>query len=747
MQFQTGGPPGVLPEWVADPPPAEANTAGRFPHGGVLADLANYVHWTIPDPGAAAVFRAYDLGCEFDAGHVQQMYGADLRVRLRDDNGGPVLDATGAELVFDNAWEEAPTTTLSTERVGLAEPAGRLHRGGAVDGPWGDVRVRTQVPGLLYDDFSGDLATAWTVVVLDPGELLAANWHLDGGVLRQDVDLAGGTVYLSEDVDVADVALETLAWAGSGGYGLVLRWQPNGDHYRFSVEPQHHRLVAVQGGVVRELWSSRDGYLPDAATRLAVQVEGARIRCQVDERLVCDVSDPDPDAPASGAVGLYAAASTTAAFDEMRARSWPGSALAGRRGHVAELEASRPLFTDAFEDLDAFEVQYLLSGAAPGGSSASAGTATIARPPAGTSAVVALAGDPDAGDYVVECNARPVGRGSFGLVARHGAGGYLALELEPGQGRTLVARLSGSGHIAAVRVLWQDPAAVEVGRDYAVVLRCEGDTITVSIDGDEVTVDGSSLPERGRFGLLSGIPAPAGCAFTDLVVRSAPRVAVHSWQFITSPHLGLPDLLDTFVGRTWPVAEAAPRQVAVEREAAAAAAVITEAQATLDVARSALAVAVDAGDAIELAGLREAARTAADTRNQAGADAYVALAAALGLPWRPLPPVVEVCTVDDAGSILALLLEVPEPLPRERLSATLTGPSDSGGVATLDDLVLCWSEDGCRAILARQGGLGFIAGMWTLDLALRLDLGAERAVWRRGGSTAPEVGNMRFRVG
>jgi hypothetical protein len=368
-------------------------------------------------------------------------------------------------------------------------------------------------------------------------------------------------------------------------------------------------------------------------------------------------------------------------------------------------------------------------------------------PPASASAVVALAGDPDAADYVVECNARPAGRGSFGLVARHGAGGHLALELEPGRGRTLVTRSSGSGNIVAVRLLWQDPADVEVGRDYAVSLRCEGDTIMVSIDGDEVTVDGGGLPGRGRFGLLSGIPTPAGCAFTNLVVRSAPRVAVHRWRFTTSRHLGLPDLLDTFVGRTWPVPEAAPRKAAVQRETAAAAAKIAEAQATLDVARSALAVAVDAGDAIELAGLRESTRAAADTRNQAGADAYVALAAALGLPWRPNPPVVEVCTVDDAGSVLALLLEMPEPLPRERLSVTLTGPSDSGGRAALDDLVLVWSADGCRAILVRPSGVAFTAGMWTLDLAVRLDVGAERALWRRGGSTAPEVGAMRFRVG
>ena len=83
IQFQTGGPPAIVPDWVD--PPTDA-TAGAFPHGGVLKDLAPYVRWTIPAAGAVPVFRAYDLGCEFDATHVQQMYGADMCVRLRDDN-------------------------------------------------------------------------------------------------------------------------------------------------------------------------------------------------------------------------------------------------------------------------------------------------------------------------------------------------------------------------------------------------------------------------------------------------------------------------------------------------------------------------------------------------------------------------------------------------------------------------------------------------------------------------------------
>ncbi len=238
-------------------------------------------------------FRAYDLGCEFDASHVQQMYGADMRIRVRDHDGRPALAADGSELVLDNAWEEAPATTLTT---GEATWLSRLDACTG-DVEWtslaADEELRAAVPGLLYDDFSGALATAWTAHVLDPAETRAAGWHLSGGTLVQDVEIDGGTAYVAADVDVADVAVETVGWADSGSFGLVFRWQGTGDLYRFSITPERQRLVRVTGGTARELWSAPGGYAPGVPTLLAVQAEGGRIRCQVGERLVCDVVDAD----------------------------------------------------------------------------------------------------------------------------------------------------------------------------------------------------------------------------------------------------------------------------------------------------------------------------------------------------------------------------------------------------------------------------------------------------------------------
>ena len=755
VQFQTGGPPGIVPEWVEEPETPEPNTPGSFPYAGALKDLAPYVQLSIPDPGVVAVPCAYDLGCEFDATHVQQMYGADTRIRVRDHDGRPALDPSGQEIVFENAWEEAPTTTLTTSE---ATWLSRLDAcTGAVEwvGLAGDDQVRTQVPGLLYDDFSGTVEAAWTAHVLDPDETRKAGWHLDGGLLVQDVDVAGGvsapdspdkpgTVYVSGDVDAADVAVETLAWAAAGAFGLIFRWQGRGDYYRFSVGPQRFRLVHVRGGVVDELWSASGAYEPDAATRLVVQAEGARIRCQVDERLVCDVVETGVDAPPAGSVGLYTWDSDSAAFDELRARAWPGASLAPERPYTAELEASRPLFTDAFEDLAAFDQVVLSTGAPSTTSSAAGGTATIARAKADQASVVALAGDPAASDYVVECTARPEGEGVFGLVARHdGRGQYLALQLVPGSGRSLIVFTGGSDKFGQARELWQDDGEVEIGAAYALALRCEGTSVTVSIDDEEFTA--TTSVKGGRFGLLSGIPAP-GCKFTDLVVRTAPRTAVHSWNFTTSRHLGLPDLLDTFAGRLWPLEGDGLDRADLGDQAAAGAARLSSARAAVDSARTALAAAVAAGDAVELAALGDAARATVGHAHAESAAVHDLVADALGLPWRPTPPVVELSTVADGTGVLALVLDLPEPLPWERVTWSLVPPGAADD-EPLEDLVLAWSDDGTRAILVHTGATAFARGSWSLHLAVRLNVGAERAVWRRGGSTAAEAGRLQFEVG
>ena len=731
VQFRTGGPPGVVPEWVEDPAVAQQNTIGRFPHAGVLADLGAYVRWTVPDPGAQPVLRGYDVGCEFDADHVQQMYGADLVVRLRDGDGRPVLDTDGAEVVFANAWEEAPTTTLTSAESAWLTALDACT--GAVE--WslvgGDWQLRAQVPGLLVDDFSL-LTDAWSAHSLDPSDARSPHWYATAGELRQDVDLPQGAALVSEDVDVADVALEAVGRAASGAFGIVFGWRGERDHHRLVVYSGRTLLVRVRGGDETVLATMVGGFAPDVATLVAVQVRGARIRCQIGERLAADVTDDD--AVPSGLVGLFALGAT-ARFDRVMARAWPGSALAPARQYTAELMASRPLFAPELEDLSGFEVVELAGGAPATGSKAASGVATIVAAAGGS--VVAFA-ESQTADLVVETSARPAGPGVFGLVARHdGTRSYLALELAAGGGRALVEHTGGSGGWTAAKVLWHDSAEVRVGNTYALALRCEGDVVTVSVDGVEHVVPGVHVGGPGRCGLLSGIPKPAGCAFSDVVVRSAPRVPVHHWAFTTSRHAGLAELLDTFPGTAWALDGQTPDAGAVTAQAAA----LDQARATLDAARAELAAAVAAADVVELPVLREQAVAAVQALHGAAAGAYEALHAQLGQQYRPVPPVVEVSAVQAGGDVLALLLDLPEPLPWGRVTCTLTGPETAPA-----DSVVAWSADGGRVVLARADGAPFTTGAWRIDLVLHLDVGAERAVWRRGSSSAPEVGALSFRL-
>jgi hypothetical protein len=750
VQFQTAGPPAIVPAWVPTPPASGGSTAPGFPRAGVLKDLAPYVRVTVPDAGARPVFRAYDVGCEFDATHVQQMYGADMHIRLRDGNGTTAVDGDGHALVFGNVWEEAPTTTLSES------DAAWLARLDACTGAvrWSAIRgndaLHTAAAGLLVDDFSGAAAIPWSPFVLDRDETRPAAWDVADGVLRQTVDVAGGThapgapdkpgtVYVATDVVARDVAVETRAWARSGAFGLVFRWRGPGDYLRFSLGPELAQLVRVTAGRARLVWSGRAGYHADVPVRLAIQAEGARVRCQIDDRLVCEVEVEQ--AGGAGAVGLYTWHSTSATFDDIRARPWPGATLAAECAYDAELEASRPLFTDAFESLAAFDTVVLSTGNPVTTCSASGGVARIAKP-VNKTPVAALA--PATFDGCsVECNARPLASGVIGIVVGHtGPDDYVSFEMGP-LGRALVWRRSSGGGFALVTTLWSDAVAIEEAREYALAVRCEGATVTVTVDGETLAVrDVTAL--TGRIGLLSGIDAPGGCEFRDLVVRSAPRTRVHRWRFTTSRFLGLPDLAATFSGDVWPLAAALADGAALTAAASSAAADVAGAQAALDDARAHLASLVSAGAVLDVPLAAADAVAAANARQAVAAGTYDTLAGLLGLGYRPVPPIVELSRLDDAGTTAALLLELPEPLPWERMTWALTASADGG--APPAPVALAWSDDGARALIVMADGAPFPSGAWTLGLALHLDIGAERAVWRRGGSVAPEVARLSFRL-
>jgi hypothetical protein len=230
----------------------------------------------------------------------------------------------------------------------------------------------------------------------------------------------------------------------------------------------------------------------------------------------------------------------------------------------------------------------------------------------------------------------------------------------------------------------------------------------------------------------------------DLLIRSAPATTVYSWRFTTSAYPGLPEMLATFAGNTWPAPATVDTGTLASRTRDATTRLAT-ATTNLADARQELAASVAANNTVDLQALICAACDAVQQQQAEAAGIYDSLAAALGLAYRPAPPVVEVLTAADRGRTVALILDLPEPLPWERMtwSMALTGPHPT---QALDDVVLAWSADGSHGLLARTGGNPFLAGPWSLALHLALDVGAEAAAWTRNGRTTPEGGTLRFTV-
>lgn len=129
--FQTQGPPGLAqlslpidhPHKDQVPALAEENPAPAFDSG--LDTLTRYVRQTIPSTVPAAgekpplprpVYRAYDVGVQFNENYVEKMYaaaGRDLGLYLFDNNGRPVRDANGRLLIVPNRWGRQASLSLS----------------------------------------------------------------------------------------------------------------------------------------------------------------------------------------------------------------------------------------------------------------------------------------------------------------------------------------------------------------------------------------------------------------------------------------------------------------------------------------------------------------------------------------------------------------------------------------------------------------------------------------------------------
>jgi hypothetical protein len=121
--FRTEGPPGLS----RLSRPLLPKKLEQFDSG--LDDLAAYVRQTIPATVPARgqkpslprpVYRAYDVGVEFDENYVDLMYrlaGRDLGLYLYDHNNRPVRDAQGRLVVLSNRWGQAEAQTLTRSQT------------------------------------------------------------------------------------------------------------------------------------------------------------------------------------------------------------------------------------------------------------------------------------------------------------------------------------------------------------------------------------------------------------------------------------------------------------------------------------------------------------------------------------------------------------------------------------------------------------------------------------------------------
>jgi hypothetical protein len=121
--FRTEGPPGLATLSTPDghPNPTE------FEKNNELSDLSLYVRQTVPPtvparsekpPLPRPVYRAYDVGVEFNEDYVDLMYRIehrDLGLYLYDNNHQPVRDAQGRLIVLNNRWGVSEQLILTEE--------------------------------------------------------------------------------------------------------------------------------------------------------------------------------------------------------------------------------------------------------------------------------------------------------------------------------------------------------------------------------------------------------------------------------------------------------------------------------------------------------------------------------------------------------------------------------------------------------------------------------------------------------
>jgi hypothetical protein len=374
--FRTEGPPGLVELSV---PVNEPNPA-TFDSG--LTDLARYVKQTVPPtvppPGQKPllpkpVYRAYDVGIEFNEDYVDLMYrisGRDLGLYLFDNNNSPVRDAAGRLIVKPNTWGHVERLTFdSSEQRWIEVANGSTCAVIDVTTVPKDVKLTASsteqvlepdsvhearlMPLLLHESFGrfnvGDTAGGpagilgrWQVV--DQGTLQGpSQWRIaetPAPVTRyivQTTNIWGGTtdgtdpikpgsmLVLGADPNLPDTHPDQpsrwtdyrltafLRGEDNDAIGLVFRYVDPNNYYRFSMdaERKYRRLVRIINGIHTILAEDDRRYQANVDYGITIEAVGALLKVYIDGDLILEATDA---AHVSGSIGLYCWASQNARF-------------------------------------------------------------------------------------------------------------------------------------------------------------------------------------------------------------------------------------------------------------------------------------------------------------------------------------------------------------------------------------------------------------------------------------------------
>lgn len=352
-----------------------------------LNELGVYVRQTlpatVPAPGEQPdlprpVYRAYDLGVEFNENYVQLMYrldARDLSLYLFDQNNQPIRDTEGRVLVLRSGWDVSDEPTVDTSEMVWITTLQASTCAGSVSidiardekltlaGPTleadtiYDARL---TPLLIHEDFSDDdiytlgAAAAGTGATLgrwtvedQGGGTDTSNWVIaERGdpptrLVRQTSDyFAGstdgrvpekpGTVLWLHDRPELPPGHQDQpsAWTDyrvsailrgedDDAMGLVFRRASATRYYRFSLdrERKYRRLTLHFDGSVVILGEDEFVFQRNVDYEIAIEAFGSSLVVYQDGDLVFSVEDA---AVAQGTIGLYCWSLQTGTFADIR---------------------------------------------------------------------------------------------------------------------------------------------------------------------------------------------------------------------------------------------------------------------------------------------------------------------------------------------------------------------------------------------------------------------------------------------